>query len=161
MCHVKQNYFCLILLWSGCPEVLCYEWVWGESPQWWLTNHHQGKRLSVTPGSQIAGCSHSYTFGVLISRTRFYIKWPCYFIQIKRLPFGFMKSSNNTQVGLEIETLIGFPQSVSDTAFTLKLCFYDSYWEGELFLFFTCGLHYTQCSLDLFFLSKYPTSRGK
>lgn len=137
--HVKQNYFCFILLWSGCPEVLCYEWDCGERPQWWFS----GIQWHLEAKLQDAATA-MYTVGVLISGIRFYIK--CHYYLIQRLPFGFMNLSNNTHGDLEIETLVGFPRFASDTAFTPKLYFYDSYWEGELFSFFTCGLHCTQCS---------------
>lgn len=68
-----------------------------------------------------------------------------------------MKSSNTTLADGEIETLIGFSQFASDTAFTPKLCFYESYWEGELLLFFMCGLHHTHSAQETcFLLLKYP-----
>lgn len=82
----------------------------------------------------------------LSPRTVFYTKLHYYYHTNKeRLPFGFMKLSNNGHVGLEVEMLLHFLQFVSGTKFMSKLRSGDTDWECEL-LFFSLCLRRTQCS---------------
>lgn len=74
----------------------------------------------------------------LSPRTVFYTKLHYYYHTNKeRLPFGFMKLSNNGHVGLEVEMLLHFLQFVSGTKFMSKLRSGDTDWEWELLLFFS------------------------
>lgn len=63
----------------------------------------------------------------------FYTKLHYYYhTNEERLPFGFMKLSNNGHVGLEIEMLLRFPHFVSGAKFMSKLRFGDTDWDCEL-----------------------------